>query len=94
MGRDWRNRHRVRLRTHRNLGTLPSLGERIGALVITIAPSQPAPVYTPEADVPDQAVVRILLEQLISPKEADRSDPLIERRRELVALLGSLNGPV
>ena len=71
-----------------------SLGERIGALVITIAPSQPAPVYTSESDVPDQAVVRILLEQLISPKEADRDDPLVSRRREIVALLGSLNGPI
>ena len=75
-------------------GSATSLGERIGALVITIAPSQPAPLYTSETDVPDQAVVRILLEQLISPKEADRDDPLIERRRELVALLGSLNGPI
>ena len=69
-----------------------SLGERIGALVITIAPSQPAPLYTSESDVPDQAVVRILLEQLISPKQADRDDPLVSRRRDIVALLGSLNG--
>ena len=71
-----------------------SLGERIGALAITIAPSQPAPVYTPESDVPDQAVVRILLEQLISPKEADREDPLVCRRWDIVALLGSLNGSI
>ena len=69
-----------------------SLGERIGALVITIAPGQPAPLYTSESDVPDQAVVRILLEQLISPKQADRDDPLVSRRRDIVALLGSLNG--
>ena len=68
------------------------MGERIGALVITIAPSQPAPLYTSESDVPDQAVVRILLEQLISPKQADRDDPLVSRRRDIVALLGSLNG--
>ena len=68
------------------------LGERIGALAISIAPSQPAPVYTPESDVPDQAVVRILLEQLISPKLADRDDPLVCRRREIVALLGPMNG--
>ena len=30
-------------------GDAMGLGERIGALVITIAPSQPAPVYTPES---------------------------------------------
>ena len=70
------------------------LGERIGALGISIAPSQPAPIYTPEADVPDQAVVRIFLEQLISPKEADRDDPLVSRRRDIVALLGPLSGPI
>ena len=75
-------------------GDAMGLGERIGALVITIAPSQPAPLYTSESDVPDQAVVRVLLEQLISPKEADRDDPLVSRRRDIVALLGSLIGPV
>ena len=73
-------------------GDAMGLGERIGALVITIAPSQPAPLYTSESDVPDQAVVRILLEQLISPKQADRDDPLVSRQRDIVALLGSLNG--
>ena len=71
-----------------------SLGERIGALAITIAPSQPAPIYTAESDVPDQAIVRIFLEQLISPQEADREDPLVCRRRDIVALLGSLNGSI
>lgn len=70
------------------------LGKRIGALVLTISPSQPAPVYVAESDVPDQAVVRILLEQLISPKEADRDDPLVSRRRDIVALLGPLSGPI
>ena len=75
-------------------GDAGSLAKRIGALAISIAPSQPSPVYTAESDVPDQALVRILLEQLVSPKEADRNDPLIERRREIVALLGVLAGRI
>ena len=71
-----------------------ALGERIGALAISISPSQPAPAYTPESDVPAQAIVRILLEQLISAKQADRDDPLVSRRRDIVELLGPLSGPI
>ena len=68
MGRDWRKPSSRLTAYQSNRETTMGLGERIGALVITIAPSQPAPLYTSESDVPDQAVVRILLEQLISPK--------------------------
>lgn len=71
-----------------------ALGERIGALAISISPSQPAPLYTSEGDVPDQAIVRILLEQLISAKQADREDLLVIRRREIVQLLGPISGPI
>ena len=76
---------------------LPSgraLGERVGTLAISISPSQPAPIYTPESEEPAQAVVRILLEQLVSPKIADRDDPLVSRRRDLVVLLGRLSGQI
>ena len=75
-------------------GDAVGLAARIGALAISIAPSQPAPIYSDGSGVPDQAVVRILLEQLISPKEADRDDPLIDRRRDIVSLLGALAGPI
>ena len=70
------------------------LGERIGAFVLSIAPSQPVPVYVSEGDLPDQAAVRILLEQLISPKEADRDDLLVKRRKEIVELIGPVNGEI
>ena len=70
------------------------LGKRIGALVISIAPSQPPPVYSGHGAEPDQAIVRVRLEQLISPKAADRADPLLSRRREIIELLGPLSGQI
>ena len=75
--------------------TATALAGRVGALVLSIDFNQPAPLYPEfgESDVPEQADVRVLAEQMVSDRSADRG-MLLYRRREFMILVAGINGMV
>ena len=75
--------------------TATALAGRVGALVISIDFNQPAPLYPEfgESDVPEQADVRVLAEQMVSDRSADRG-MLLGRRREFMLLVAGINGNI
>lgn len=76
-------------------GDRDALAARVGALVLTIDFNQPAPLYPEfgEGDAPDQADVRIVLEQFVSSRSEDRP-MLLARRRDVLLTLAPLNGNI
>ena len=74
---------------------LEALAARVGALIVTLDSNQGAPTYGEDSYLaePDEANVRISIEQVVSPEDADRA-MLIARRRELVALLAPVSGTI
>lgn len=71
------------------------LAQRVGAVVMSIDFNQPAPEY-PEGSYspePDEATVRVLVQQLVSARGADAA-MLVDRRRDLVRELAPLAGPL
>ena len=74
---------------------IDSLAERVGAVLVALDVNQPAPIYGDESYLaePDEAVVRVLIEQMVSANDSDR-DMLLERRRDLVRVLAPVNGTI
>ena len=72
---------------------MDAFAARVGALVVVVDVNQPAPVYgeDPWSAVPNEAVVRVLLEQSVSANDDDR-EMLLERRRDLVRVLAAVDG--
>ena len=70
-----------------------ALAERVGAVLVALDVNQPAPVYGEDSYLaePDEAVVRVLIEQIVSANDSDR-DLLLERRRDLVRVLAPVSG--
>ena len=68
---------------------------RVGALLVAVAPNQPAPEYGDDSYLaePDEAACRISLEQFVSGRSEDR-DLLVERRRDLVKALSPVSGTI
>ena len=69
------------------------LAERVGAVLVALDVNQPAPVYGEDSYLsePDEAVVRVLIEQMVSANDSDR-DLLLERRQDLVRVLAPVSG--
>ena len=74
---------------------LDALAERVGALVVVVDVNAAAPTYGEDSYLaePDEANVRVLLEQSVSANSDDR-DLLLARRRDLVRVLAPLNGTI
>ena len=72
-----------------------TLADRVGAVLVSLDVNQPQPIYESDSYLaePDSAVVRVLIEQLVSAKDADR-DMLLDRRRDLVKTLAPLSGVI
>ena len=72
-----------------------ALAERVGALVVMVDFNQPFPTYAEDGYLaePDEAVVRVLLEQSVSADSEDR-DLLLARRRDLVRVLAPVSGTI
>ena len=72
-----------------------ALAARVGAVIVALDVNQPAPVYGDDSYLaePDEAVVRVLLEQMVSANDADRA-MLLERRQDLVRLLAPVSGTI
>ena len=72
---------------------IDALAERVGAVLVALDVNQPAPVYGEDSYLaePDEAVVRVLIEQMVSANDSDR-DLLLERRRDLIRVLAPVSG--
>ena len=71
------------------------LAERVGAVLVALDVNQPAPIYGEYSYLaePDEAVVRVLIEQMVSANDSDR-DMLLERRRDLIRVLAPMSGVI
>ena len=74
---------------------IDSLAERVGAVLVAVDVNQPAPTYGEDSYLaePDSATGRVLLEQIVSANRSDQ-DMLLDRRRDLVALLAPMSGVI
>ena len=70
-----------------------ALAERVGAVLVALDVNQPAPFYGEDSYLaePDEAVVRVLLEEMVSANRSDQ-DMLLSRRRDLVRVLAPVSG--
>lgn len=70
-----------------------ALAARVGAVLVALDVNQPAPIYGDDSYLaePDEAVVRVLIEQMVSANDADRA-MLLERRQDLVRVLAPVSG--
>ena len=70
-----------------------ALAERVGSLLVAVDVNQPSAVYGSDSYLaePDEAVGRILIEQMVSANRSDQ-DMLLDRRRDLTALLAPVSG--
>ena len=71
------------------------LAERIGAVLVALDVNQPAPIYGDDSYIaePDEAVVRVSIEQMVSANDFDR-DMLLERRYDLIRELSLISGTI
>ena len=71
------------------------LAERVGAVLVALDVNQPAPIYGEYSYLaePDEAVVRVLIEQMVSGRSEDR-DMLLERRLDLIRVLAPMSGVI
>ena len=71
------------------------LADRVGAVLVALDVNQPAPFYGEDSYLaePDEAVVRILLEEIVSENRSDQ-DMLLSRRRDLVRVLAPVSGVI
>ena len=74
---------------------IDALASRVGAVLVALDVNQPAPVYGDDSYLaePDEAVVRVLIEQIVSANDSDR-DMLLSRRQDLVHVLAPLSGVI
>ena len=75
---------------------IDALAERVGAVLVALDVNQPAPIYgedTATMAEPDEAVVRILIEQMVSANDSDR-EMLLERRLDLIRVLAPMSGNI
>ena len=74
---------------------IDALAERVGAVLVELDVNQPAPTYGEDSYIaePDEAVVRILIEQMVSANDSDR-DMLLERRLDLIRVLAPMSGVI
>ena len=74
---------------------IDALAERVGALLVAVDVNQSAPVYESDSYIaePDTATGRVLLEQMVSANRSDQ-DMLLDRRRDLTALLAPVSGVI
>ena len=72
-----------------------ALASRVGAVLVALDVNQPAPDYGEDSYLaePDAAVVRVLIEELVSANDSDR-DMLLSRRRDLVRVLAPVSGVI
>ena len=72
-----------------------ALAERVGAVLVALDVNQPAPIYGEYSYLaePDEAVVRVLIEQMVSANDSDR-DMLLERRLDLIRVLAPMSGNI
>ena len=72
-----------------------ALAERVGAVLVALDVNQPAPFYGEDSYLaePDEAVVRVLIEEMVSANDSDR-DLLLDRRRDLVRVLAPVSGVI
>ncbi len=72
-----------------------SLADRIGSVLVALDVNQPAPVYGEFSYLaePDEAVVRVLIEQMVSANDSDRA-MLLERRQDLIRALAPISGKI
>ena len=72
-----------------------ALAARVGAVLVALDVNQPAPVYGDDSYLaePDEAVVRVLIEQMVSANDADRA-MLLERRQDLIRVLAPVSGTI
>ena len=73
-----------------------ALAERVGAVLVALDVNQPAPSLRPDDSYlaePDEAVVRVLIEQMVSANDADRA-MLLERRQDLIRVLAPVSGTI
>ena len=70
-----------------------ALAEKVGAVIVALDVNQPAPTYAEDGYLaePDEAEVRVLIEQIVSANDSDR-DRLLERRQDLVRVLAPISG--
>lgn len=64
-------------------------------MLVALDVNQPAPIYGEYSYLaePDEAVVRILIEQMVSANDSDR-EMLLERRLDLVRVLAPMSGVI
>ena len=74
---------------------IDALAERVGAVLVALDVNQSAPVYAEDGYLaePDEAVVRVLIEEMVSSNDSDR-DMLLSRRRDLVRVLAPVSGVI
>ena len=74
---------------------MDALAERVGAVLVALDVNQPAPIYAEDSYLaePDEAVVRVLIEQMVSANDADRA-MLLERRQDLIRVLAPVSGTI
>ena len=72
-----------------------ALAERVAAVLVALDVNQPAPIYGEDSYLaePDEAVVRILIEEMVSANDSDRA-LLLERRQDLVRVLAPVSGVI
>ena len=72
-----------------------TIAERVGAVLVALDVNQPAPIYGEYSYLaePDEAVVRVLVEQFVSGRSEDR-DMLLERRLDLIRTLSPMSGVI
>ena len=72
-----------------------ALAERVGAVLVALDVNQSAPVYGEDSWIaePDEAVVRVLIEQMVSANDSDRA-MLLERRQDLIRVLAPISGVI
>ena len=72
---------------------IDALAERVGSVLVAVDVNQPAPGYGDDSYIaePDEAVGRVMLDQMVSANRSDQ-DMLLDRRRDLVRVLAPVSG--